>query len=44
MEYVRDSHTYLNRIELIFWYFNEILRMQYSPTYNVKKELDKSQF
>ena len=27
-----------------FWYFNEILRMQYSPTYNVKKELDKSQF
>ncbi len=25
MEYVKDSHTYLNRIELIFWYFNEIL-------------------
>ncbi len=25
MEYVRDSHTYLNRVELIFWYFNNII-------------------
>ena len=22
MEYVRDNHTYLNRVELLFWYFN----------------------
>ncbi len=27
MEYVRDSHTYLNRVELIFWFFNNIIKV-----------------
>ena len=24
MEYVRDNHTYLNKIETIFWFFNNV--------------------
>ena len=24
MEYVRDKHTYINRVEVIFWFFNKI--------------------
>ena len=27
-----------------FWYFNEIARIKYSPSYNLEKELNKSQF
>jgi hypothetical protein len=40
MKYVRDNHTYLNRIDDIFWFFNNVINPTTSTYFNTYQYFD----